>query len=327
MKQIVLRSPGVLDIQEAPVPQPAPGEALLRMERVGVCGSDFHAFHGRQPAYTYPRILGHELSGTVIEISHNTRGIELGDRCAIEPYISCGLCRVCLRGRTNCCEQLRVLGVHVDGGMQEFLSVPIALLHKSSMLSLDQLALVEMLGIGAHAIARSGLQNGEEAMVIGAGPIGLSVAQFAHAAGARVSVIERSESRRRFVEELSFLAQETPGERVADVVFDATGSAAAMSASLAQVATGGKLVYVGLTADLVPINDAILHKREVTIIASRNSAGQFARIIQMIESGTIDTAQWITDRMGLSQVPAQMRELALRASLIKAIVDVQQTRI
>ncbi|HEY6844729.1 MAG TPA: zinc-binding alcohol dehydrogenase family protein [Terracidiphilus sp.] len=322
MKQIVLESPGRFTEREVPAPIAAAGQALVRMEKVGVCGSDFHAYTGSHPIYTYPRIIGHELSGVVLEAPANENGIQSGDRCAIEPYMSCGKCRACATGRNNCCERIRILGIHVDGGMQEFLSVPLVLLHKSNRLSLDQLALVETLGIGAHAVMRSGLKEGEEALIMGAGPIGIAVAQFAAAIGAKVHLVERIEWRRAFVESMGYSASLTPEDRQADTVFDATGSAVAMGKSLAQVATGGRLVYVGLTRDPVCIDDSLFHRKEVTLLASRNSHRQFPRIIQLIEEGKIDTSHWVTDRLKLAEVASQFQLLPNRQSLIKAIVDV-----
>jgi 2-desacetyl-2-hydroxyethyl bacteriochlorophyllide A dehydrogenase len=322
MKQIVLEAPGRFMERDAPVPVATLGHALVQMGRVGVCGSDFHAFAGRHPVYTYPRIIGHELSGVVSEVAANDRGIQAGDRCAIEPYISCGRCRVCRAGRNNCCENLQVLGIHVDGGMQEYFSVPLELLHKSTRLSLDQLALIETLGIGAHAVNRSGLSRGEDALVIGAGPIGIAVAQFASALGAQVQVVEKGEWRRAFVEQMGYTSSETAEMRQADVVFDATGSAAVMAASLAHVATGGRLVFVGLTRDAVCIDDALLHRREITLLASRNSFGLFPQIIRMVENGTIDTSHWITDRLNLSEIGSQFQSFPSRPGLIKAIVDI-----
>ncbi len=324
MRQIVLEAPGRFAERQAPVPVAAPGEALVRMEKIGVCGSDFHAFAGSHPIYTYPRVLGHELSGVVVEApENNEKGISSGDRCAIEPYISCGKCRACLRGRNNCCEQIRLFGIHVDGGMQEFLSVPLRLLHKSEKLSLDQLALVETLGIGAHAVARGRLKPEEEALVIGAGPIGIAIAQFASVLGAPVHIVERNEWRRKFVESMGYASSSSAENLRADVVFDATGNAESMAKSLTNVATGGNLVYVGLTGDPVCINDSLFHRREITLLASRNSHDLFPRIIKLIEESKIDTSHWITDRLALSDVSSQFQELPKRKTLIKAIVDVQ----
>jgi len=325
MKQISLNAPGELVERHVQPASPSAGEALVRMKRVGVCGSDFHALAGRHPIYTYPRVLGHELSGEIVEIPPNNRGLHVGDLCAIEPYIYCGMCRACKKGRTNCCEQLRVYGVHVDGGMQGYLPVRIELLYQSKILSLDQLALIETLGIGAHAVERSALHNDEHVLVIGAGPIGLGVTQFALLAGARVSVVEYNPTRRRFVERMGARALAQPDGQAYDAVFDATGSAESMSTSLEYVAATGRLVYVGLTKDSLIINDSLLHRREITVMASRNSCNQFPRIIHTIEEGRIDTTPWITDRMGLSEVPFRLKDLPSKATLIKALVELDES--
>lgn len=322
MIQVVLEAPGKLAERSAREPHAGPGEALIRMEKIGVCGSDFHAFAGTHPIYTYPRVLGHELAGVVMEIPENERGIRPGDRCAIEPYVTCGKCRACLKGRNNCCERLQVIGIHVDGGMQEFIAVPADLLHKSELLSLDQLALVETLGIGAHAVDRSELQAGEEALVVGAGPIGIAVSQFASARGAAVHVIERNEWRRKFVERMGYSTSLGPEDRRADVVFDATGNAEAMCASVELVATCGRLVLVGLTREPIQIDDSLFHRREISVLASRNSYNLFPRIIRQIEEETIDTSPWITHRIPLGDVAARFPDLPGQQTLIKAIVDV-----
>ncbi len=321
MRQIILESPGKFAERIVPEASAAQGHAVVKIERIGLCGSDFHAFAGRHPIYTYPRVIGHELSGVVVEVEENDRGIRKGDRCAIEPYIRCGACRACAKGRNNCCEHLQILGIHVDGGMQELLSVPISLLHKSVVLTLDQLALVEMLGIGAHAVARSGLKDGGEAMIVGAGPIGMAVAQFASALGVHVHLVEKIEWRRAFAERMGYPTSPTAADRQADVVFDATGNALAMAASLDCVAPGGSLVYVGLTSEPVSIDDSLFHRKEVTLLASRNSLGQFPRIIRLIEEGKIDTAHWITDRLRLSDVMTTFESLLARPNVMKAVVE------
>lgn len=325
MKQIVLEGPGKFFAREAPVPElSSSSQAIVRIRKVGVCGSDFHAFTGSHPIYTYPRVLGHELSGQVIEVESNEFGIKVGDLCAIEPYISCGNCRACKVGRTNCCERLQVIGIHVDGGMQDLLSVPVSLLHKSDKLSLEELALIETLGIGAHAVLRSDIKSGQCALIIGAGPIGLAVAEFARVAGADVHVVEKNEWRKSFALNIGIQARSELNGELADVVFDATGSAESMSRSLFSVAPAGRLVFVGLTKEPIAINDSHFHRYEVTIYASRNSRGQFPRIIRMLESGSINVLPWITDRMDLQQVPETFSTLFDRPRLIKAMVDVAQ---
>src|ERR1043165_2258751 len=177
MKTITLQNPGKFVLHDTPAPETlAPGEALVRVRRVGVCGTDLHAYRGRQPFFTYPRILGHELGVEVLSISGNDE-IKPGDLCCVEPYLNCGKCIACRRGRTNCCATLKTLGVHTDGGMREIIRVPANKLHKSAKVTLDQLAHVETLGIGAHAVDRARLESGEWVLLIGAGPIGLSVLQ------------------------------------------------------------------------------------------------------------------------------------------------------
>jgi 2-desacetyl-2-hydroxyethyl bacteriochlorophyllide A dehydrogenase len=324
MKQIVLQGPGEFVEREASAPEYASSqEAIIRIHKVGVCGSDFHAFAGRHPIYTYPRVLGHELAGEVVKIGPNDSDIRPGDRCAIEPYISCGQCSACKRGHTNCCEQINVIGIHVDGGMQGLLSVPSSLLFKSNKLSFDELALIETLGIGAHAVDRGNIAPGESALVIGAGPIGLAVAEFAKAAGAEVCMIEKNAWRRSFAMSLGLKAISEVDGNLGDIVFDATGSSASMAASLNFVAPTGRLVFVGLTKDAITIDDSLFHRREMTIYASRNSRGQFPRIIRMLEEKKINTIPWITDRMSLAEVPAEFKNLPSRPNLIKAIVDVE----
>jgi 2-desacetyl-2-hydroxyethyl bacteriochlorophyllide A dehydrogenase len=225
-------------------------------------------------------------------------------------------------GKMNCCERLQVLGVHVDGGMRGLLAVPLERLHPSEHLTYDQLALVETLGIGAHAVARSGLQQGEEVLVIGAGPIGLAVVQFAVAAGGNVRVQEVSDSRRAFAERFGVETLAAPDNRLADLVFEATGNAQAMEASFERVAHGGRLVFVGLVQARIGFDDPLFHRREITLLASRNSCNDFPRIIGLIETGRLDTTPWITHRLALSSVPDQFATLREQPELVKAMIEV-----
>lgn len=322
MKQIVLERPGKLVPSEAAPPAAGAGEALVRVRRVGVCGTDFHAFHGRQPFFTYPRVLGHELAVEVVEVPSNTRGISAGDSCAVEPYLSCGGCPPCRAGRSNCCETIRVLGVHTDGGMREFFTVPLDHLYKSGGLSFDELVLVEPMGIAAHAVSRSGLAASESVLVVGAGPIGFAVTQVALAAGARPRVIELAPARRDRVARLGVEVLSEPDERLADVVIDATGNLTSMAESISRVAFGGRVVWVGLAQGAVSLDDPLFHRRETTLLASRNSAGEFPKVIRMIEEGRIDTSPWITRRLGLEDVPALFDDLTWHREGLKTIVEV-----
>jgi 2-desacetyl-2-hydroxyethyl bacteriochlorophyllide A dehydrogenase len=321
MRQIVLEQPGTFAERAAPEPEPTEEHALVRVHRIGICGTDLHAFAGRQPFFSYPRVLGHELGVEVIEAPPNPRGIRAGDLCAVEPYVNCGTCHACLRGKPNCCERIQVLGVHRDGGMQERFNVPVRLLHKSGKLTLDQLALVETLGIGAHAVERSGLNGEDEALIAGAGPIGLAVYMFAKTTGARIRVLELNERRRRFIEALGVETLAEPDGRLADVVFDATGNRASMEKCFEYHAHGGRIVFVGLVQGSITFDDPNFHRRETTLLASRNSCGDFPRIIRMMEEGKIDTSPWITHRMRLDEVPSRFEEVWSLPGLVKCVID------
>ena len=339
MKTVRLEAPGALALLETDAAtEPLQGEALVRVRRVGVCGTDIHAFGGRQPFFTYPRVLGHELGVEVVSVGPGVGNVKPGDRCSVEPYINCQKCIACRRGKPNCCTELRVLGVHVDGGMREEFAVPARKLHPSAALSLDQLALVETLAIGCHAVERAGLERGECALVIGAGPIGLSVMQFAAEAGVQVIAMDVNAGRLDFCRKalgvphavnaadgpaLESLLRITGGD-LPTAVFDATGSPKSMTEAFHFPAHGGKLVLVGLFQGDVTFNDPNFHRRELTLMASRNALpGDFTRIIALIGSGRVDTAPWITHRATLSEVPGQFPSWARpETGVIKAMIEV-----
>jgi 2-desacetyl-2-hydroxyethyl bacteriochlorophyllide A dehydrogenase len=322
MRQVVLNQPGEFEDRSAPSPKAGPGEALVRIRSIGVCGTDLHAFAGRQPFFSYPRVLGHELGVEVLEVPADAENVWPGDRCAIEPYVNNPDSHASRLGKPNCCEDLRVLGVHVDGGMQGLFAVPARLLHRSENLSYEQLALVETLGIGYHAVERGEARSGMEALIVGAGPIGLAVLEFVRAAGARATVLDISPDRRRFAEERGAEAIGEAGDRRFDLVFDATGSKAAMEAAFGYCAHGATLVLVGLIQDTISFHDPSFHRKELTLRSSRNSAGAFPRIIEMIESGQIDTRPWVNHRMRLGDTAAEFAGLRSIPGLVKAVIEV-----
>jgi 2-desacetyl-2-hydroxyethyl bacteriochlorophyllide A dehydrogenase len=336
MKGIVCEEVGRFAPIDLPEPDYVPGEAIVRIRRIGICGTDLHAFQGNQPFFTYPRMLGHELAGIIERIGDNEAGLRVGDQVSVIPYLHCGVCIACRNGKSNCCTELKVLGVHSDGGMRERMSIPVTCLIKTEGLTLDETAVLEPLGIGAHALRRSGLRRGETALVVGGGPIGLGVIAFAQAAGANVIVMDINEERLAFARSWAGVrhtinALEQPEEQLRaltngdlpTVVFDATGNAKSMTASFGYVAHGGTLVFVGLVKSDVAFHDPEFHKREITLLASRNATrADFDHVLETVRSGTIDVKRYITHRAPFDGMIAQFGDwLKPESKVIKAMVE------
>lgn len=343
MKAISLDAPQKFRAVDIPEPgRPGVDEVLVRIHRIGICGTDYGGYLGKMPFFSYPRIPGHELGVEVLEVGSGVTNVAPGDRCSVEPYINCQHCYACRRGFTNCCASHKTLGVMCDGGMTERMLLPARKLHVSRKLSYEQLALVETLAIGCHAIDRGGPTAEEHVLVIGAGPIGLSAIEFARLSGARTIVMDTNPSRLAFVREqmkvpdtilldpsnrpaaLAELSRLT-SDQLADVVVDATGSHQSMGDALELAAIRGRVVYVGITQQNVSFPHApIMHRRELTLLASRNALSRdFARIIELIEQDRIDTVPWITHHADFAEMIDIFPQWLDPASrVIKAIVKV-----
>jgi alcohol dehydrogenase len=328
----------VIDIPEPPAP--GPGDAVVRVSRVGVCGTDYSGYLGKMPFFSYPRIPGHELGVEVVAVGEGVTNVKVGERAAVEPYINCQRCYSCARGHSNCCENHQTLGVHVDGGLRKLFTVPARKLHTSAKLTYEQLALVETLGIGLHAINRAAPRADETVFVIGAGPIGLSVIEFAKFAGSRIVVMDLNEQRLRFVREKMGVTDtilstgdfdadvkastELTNGKLGNVVVDATGSARSMNGAYHFVGFAGRLVWVGITQDQLGFTQPLMHRREMTFLASRNALPhEFVRIIRLIEGGMLSTDPWITHRAPMTALAHEFTNwLKPEAGVVKAIVEV-----
>jgi 2-desacetyl-2-hydroxyethyl bacteriochlorophyllide A dehydrogenase len=335
MLTVVCEKPGSLLAQDRSKPERAPGETLVRIKRVGVCGTDLHIFNGNQPFLEYPRVMGHEFSG-IVEHSEAGSGLEPGDVVYVMPYLSCGDCIACRQGKTNCCVRIQVLGVHRDGAFTEYLSLPHAFVLKANGVTLDQAAMIEFLSIGAHAVRRSDIQKGQRALVVGTGPIGMAVAIFSRLRGAQVTVLDTREDRLAFCREhlkvdsavmigesdKQQLEQITHGEFF-DVVFDATGNAKAMERGFEFIAHGGKYVLVSIVRDTISFSDPEFHKREATLMGSRNATVEdFRYVEQCLRDGLIPDAALNTHRMKLDEVAERFQTLLDPAQgVVKAIVE------
>lgn len=334
MKTVVCHKPFELRLIDRPPPVTDTRDVLVRIRRVGLCGTDYHIYEGRHPFLSYPRVMGHELGG-VVERAPAGSSLTVGQTVAINPYLACGSCVACRGGKPNACVNIRVLGVHTDGGMCEWLAVPETAIIDATGLTIDQAAMVEFLAIGAHAVARGAISRGQRALVVGAGPIGIATALFARMNGAAVTLADTRVARLDHARSgLGFdnivcadaamhdtLVAATGGEMF-DIVLDATGVPAAMTASLAYVAHGGTLVLVGVAPGELVFSDPEFHKRETTLLGSRNALhADFARVIAAIRSGDIPTAALHTHSLVADELPDRLPQLIEEADhVLKAIV-------
>ncbi|MCA9213818.1 MAG: zinc-binding alcohol dehydrogenase family protein [Planctomycetales bacterium] len=319
--------------------QPGPGEALVRTHRMGICGTDVSCYLGKFPFFDFPRIPGHELGVEVLAIGDGVDNVKVGDRCSIEPYMNCGECFPCRRGAINCCMNLQVIGVMTDGGLCESFLVRASKLHPSEKLGYDQLALVETLAIGCHANDRGAPKAGDHALIIGMGPIGLATLEFARLTDATISVMDMNPQRLEFVERtygitntVHFKGDGSENERMMELtdgnmyqlITDATGNKHSMGGAFQYLSHTGTLVYVGITNEEVSFKHADMHRREATLMASRNALPpDFTRIIRLIEDGTINTDPWVTHRTHIDRVVTEFDGLTKPESgVIKAIIDV-----
>lgn len=335
MKTLICVSPGQFIRGTAEYPVLKKDHAIIQIKRIGICGTDLHAYRGTQPYFSYPRILGHELSGTLIECD-NAPGFSIGEMVTFIPYFNCGDCISCRSGKPNCCVSIQVFGVHIDGGMSEYVQVPSYSLVHGQGLTYDELALVEPLAIGAHGIRRAGVEKGDFVLVIGAGPIGIGTMEFARIAGGRVIAMDISEDRLLFcrqqigVEHTINALHENAEEQLrvltngdmASVVIDATGNLNAINGGVNYLAHGGRYVLIGLQKEAFSLSHPEFHKRESTLMSSRNATRQdFEHVISVMKKGQVDPKTYITHRTPFADVIAEFESwLKPETQVIKAMV-------
>ncbi|MCL4120756.1 UNVERIFIED_CONTAM: hypothetical protein GTU68_031618, partial [Idotea baltica] len=316
LKYIVCNEPGSFSLLEKEIPKREEGHALVKITRVGICGTDLHAYQGNQPFFSYPRILGHELAGEIVEINSNIQDLKSGDAVIIMPYVTCGTCIACRKGKSNCCTDMNVLGVHSDGGMQEYYSIPTDLLITAGELTHNEIAIVEPLAIGAHCIRRAEIEKDETVLVIGCGPIGLGIIRQAQLAGANVIVMDVNDERLKFVQEKLDIehvinALNNPQEELLNInnqelptiVIDATGNKKALEAGVQYMAHGGKYILVGLYKGDLSFNHPFIHSHEITLLSSRNATLEdMYRVKEILENGEFPVEDYITHEVPYSEM-------------------------
>lgn len=314
MKAVQFPLPGkgvLIDLDEPIVEK---GQALIQVKSAGICGSDIGAFRGSNPLVSYPRVIGHEIAGEVVSIPENKKGIRVGDRVIVDPYLYCGHCYPCSIGRTNCCTSLNVLGVHVDGGMAERFAHPADMLVKvPDDMPWDIIPIAEPLTIALHGLHRAKLTKGEHVVISGAGPIGLLAAMAALDMGAVPIMIDPVEERLEKAKSLDVAYTINPvsedvvekiknytNGRMAEVVMEASGANSAVRASLDYVSHAGRVVFTGWPKKETSLPTGLITKKEIDIRGARTSAGEFEEAIDLIYSGRVDARAILTKTVPLS---------------------------
>lgn len=340
MKQLVCNTPFDFEYKIGKKPILKNGFAILKVRNIGICGTDLHAYEGTQPYFNYPRILGHELACEIVEINQFEENQEfiVGEKVTFIPYFNCGKCIACRKNKPNCCADIKVFGVHIDGGMAEYITVPTLTLVHGEGLSLEELALIEPLAIGLHAVRRANVQAIDNVLVIGAGPIGLGIMEFAKIAGANVIAMDVNAERLTFSsknidvknqinpkegDEIQKLLDLTNGDNP-NVIFDATGSLKAINNAFQYLSHTGQYVLVGLQKGDISFNHPEFHKREATLMSSRNATrADFEYVIECIKKGLIKPENYITHRVDFEAIKDNFESwLNPVNGVIKAMVNI-----
>ncbi len=336
MKSLVCIRPGRFEYTTGEQPELKCGQAIIKIKRIGISGTDLHAFEGTQPYFEYPRILGHELSGELVAVD-DAPGFEIGEAVTFIPYFCCGQCIACRIGKQNACVNIKVCGVHQDGGMVEYLSVPSFCLIHGEGLSYDALALVEPLAISAHGVRRAGITKDEFVLVIGAGPIGLGTMEFARIAGGKVIALDVNYERLKFCKErlnveyainamnaevVQELKTITKGD-MPTVVIDATGNLKAINNVFQYMAHGARYVLIGLQKDKVRFRHPESHKRQITLMSSKSATRRdFEYVIACVKRKEVDPTTYITHRVFFDKVKDEFEGwLNPVNGVIKAMVE------
>ncbi|MFE7605430.1 zinc-binding alcohol dehydrogenase family protein [Brachybacterium paraconglomeratum] len=339
MQSIHVTTPGKIVVVEAEDPRPQPGEALLRVRYAGICGSDVQTFRGTQPFASYPRVPGHEFSAEIAEINGPSEDLSVGDVVTGVPYFQDGTCYSCRRGLINACEHNETMGVHRDGAFQELITMPLERLHRARGVDPRDLAIVEPFSIGYHAMLRADVAEGERALVLGAGAIGLLTMLAARTQGAEVWIADVVASRLEVATSLgaagtvdlstdsidSVVRAATGGDGF-DVVFDATGLPVSFLNAIEAAAFGARLVLIGNGTREVALNQSALIKKELDVLGSRNSRGVFETLIDLLERGVVDVSPLRTRIVPFTEAKQALEDAAAGASDdIKVLIEFPTT--
>jgi L-iditol 2-dehydrogenase len=338
MKQAVMTSPGEIEIRETEIPTPGPGEVLLRIQRIGVCGSDVHVYHGKHPYTGYPVVQGHEFSATLEGLGTGVTGLEPGSKVTSMPQLVCGECAPCRRGDYHICDKLRVQGFQAPGCAQEWWVTSAAtIIPLPQTFSFEQGALVEPVSVAVHAVSRAGNLKGRRVAVLGAGPIGNLVAQVARASGAAVLVTDLSDyrleiARRCGLPNTSNPAQESLKEASGrifgadgfEVAFECVGVEPTMTAAIETIQKGGTIVVVGVFGEKPRVDMGFVQDRELnlrgTLMYKRED---YLRAVELIDTGQLVTEPLMSKHFSMDDYLEAYRFIdQQRDKTMKVFIDI-----
>ncbi|MGI6084461.1 MAG: zinc-binding alcohol dehydrogenase family protein [Acetivibrionales bacterium] len=320
------------------MPEPKEGQALVKVIQAGICGGEVHYYDGTSPYCNYPQIYGHEMVGEVVKVMGES-DLKPGDIITAEILLPCGTCYACRHGKINCCINMKVIGAQTQGAFAEYIVYPIKNLHKiPPELSIDDAVLVEPYSIGYHVVKRSQIQSGDTALVFGTGTIGLTIIDVLKSKG--ISVIAVDISDKRLEKAISIGADHTINARTenalekvleltggdgAGTVFEATGNAKVISDTINYVAAGGVIVIAGITGSTVEFNGLLITRKELSILGSRNAAGDFEPVIQLMKEGRLNQRKLITGKFPMDQAAKAFELLHTDPhSQIKVVIEMHK---
>lgn len=333
-----MTAPGRIEIGEAPAPTPGAGEVLLRIQRIGVCGSDIHVFHGKHPYTSYPVVQGHEFSAVVEAVGPGVEGIEPGCKVTALPQVVCGRCPPCLRGDEHICDVLKVQGFQAPGCAQQlWVTAADKVVELPDSFSFEQGALVEPISVAVHAVARAGHLQGRRAVVLGAGPIGNLVAQAARASGAQILITDLSDHRLDIArrcglpntsnpsrEDLQTASRRVFGAQGFDLAFECVGVEATLTAATESLAKGGTLVVVGVFGDKPRMDLGLVQDRELRIIGTlMYQRPDYEQAVSWVASGDIITEPLMSEHFPMDRYLDAYRYIdEKRDQTMKVFIDV-----
>jgi L-gulonate 5-dehydrogenase len=309
MKAIEVIEPGKIAITERSIPEVKEDEVLIRVKAAGICGSDVHIYHGKNAFATYPRVVGHEFVGEITKAGTKVTTVQAGDRVVVDPVIACGHCYPCRVGRHNVCKSLTVLGVHRDGGYQEYVAVPAANAYKlPDSISWEIAAMIEPYSIAAQVLERGRLTAEDTVLICGAGPIGLILLQAAKMRGARVAIMDIIERRLAWAKDMgadlvinaknSDMVEEMKtftNQEGANLIFEATGNVGILETCIHSIASpAGRVVVLGFSTDLVKIPQVDIMSRELEIIGTRLNKHKMPEVIDWFAKGLVQPEKILT---------------------------------